>query len=75
MPRTPRVTGAELVRALRRLGWEIVAQRGSHVQLRHAMRDGRVTVPVHAGETIGPGLLRSVLEQAEVDVTELRKVL
>jgi hypothetical protein len=32
-------------------------------------------VPLHAGETIGPGLLRSILNQASVTVDELRAVL
>jgi predicted RNA binding protein YcfA (HicA-like mRNA interferase family) len=36
---------------------------------------GRVTVPLHAGETIGPGLLRSILSQAGITVEELRAVL
>ncbi|HVX21308.1 MAG TPA: DUF1697 domain-containing protein [Acidimicrobiales bacterium] len=34
----------------------MVVQKGSHVQLKHPDRGGRVTVPMHAGETIGPGL-------------------
>jgi antitoxin HicB len=50
-------------------------QRGSHVQLKHPERGGRVTVPIHAGETIGPRLLSSILRQANVDVDELRGVL
>jgi predicted RNA binding protein YcfA (HicA-like mRNA interferase family) len=75
VPPLPRVTGNELVRALRKLGWVVVAQRGSHVQLKHPERRGRVTVPIHAGETIGPRLLSSVLRQANVDVDELRAVL
>ena len=54
MTRLPRLKGKELVRLLEKLGFEIVRTRGSHLFLRHA--DGRVTtVPVHAGETIGPG--------------------
>jgi len=75
MPRTPRVTGAEIVRALRSLGWVVVVQRGSHVQLRHPQRGGRVTVPVHAGETIGPRLLHWILEQAGLDLDEFRRAL
>lgn len=72
MPPLPRCTGREVVRALMKLGWMVVAQRGSHVQLRHPTRGGRVTVPVHAGETLGLGLLRSILSQAGVTVDELR---
>ncbi|HUY50679.1 MAG TPA: type II toxin-antitoxin system HicA family toxin [Streptosporangiaceae bacterium] len=64
-----------LVRALGKLGWVVVAQKGSHAQLKHPARGGRVTVPLHAGETIGPGLLRSILSQAGITAEELRSVL
>ena len=75
MPPLPRITGRELVRALGKLGWEIVTQKASHAQLKHPSRGGRVTVPLHAGETIGPGLLRSILSQAGVSADDLRAVL
>ena len=75
MPPLPRITGRELVRALGKKGWVIVVQKGSHAQLRHPIHGGRVTVLLHAGETIGPGLLRSILSQAGVTVEELREVL
>ena len=71
-PSPPGVTGREVVRALGKLGWVTVFQKGSHAQLKHPTRAGRVTVPLHAGETIGPGLLRSILAQAGVSVEEFR---
>ena len=71
----PRITGRELVRALGQLGWQVVSQKGSHAHLKHPAHGGRVTVPLHAGETIGPGLLRSILNQAGVTAEELRRVL
>ena len=75
MPPLPRTTGRDLVRALSRLGWVVVAQRGSHAHLKHPDRGGRVTVPLHAGETIGPGLLRSILNQAGLTADDLRAAL
>jgi predicted RNA binding protein YcfA (HicA-like mRNA interferase family) len=75
MPPLPRLTGRDIVRALGKLGWVIVVQKGSHAQLKHPSRGGRVTVPLHAGETIGPALLRSILNQAGVTADELRSVL
>ena len=70
MTRLPRLKGKELVRLLERIGFEVLRTRGSHVFLRHA--DGRVTtVPVHSGEIIGPGLLRSILRDVELSVEEL----
>lgn len=75
MPPLPRITGRELVRALGKLSWVVVTQKGSHAQLKHPSRSGRVTVPLHAGEIIGPGLLRSILSQAGISAEELRAVL
>jgi predicted RNA binding protein YcfA (HicA-like mRNA interferase family) len=70
MTRLPRLKGKEIVRALERMGFQVVRTRGSHVFLRH--KDGRVTtVPVHSGETLGPGLLRSILRDVELTVEEL----
>jgi len=71
----PRITGSEVLRALRLLGWVVVVQRGSHVQLKHPDRRGRVTIPIHAGETIGPRLLASILSQAGLSVDEFRAAL
>jgi predicted RNA binding protein YcfA (HicA-like mRNA interferase family) len=65
MTRLPRITGSQLVRALRREGFEVVRVKGSHHFLRHG--DGRATVvPVHAGDTIGPGLLASILSDVGI---------
>ena len=75
MPPLPRVTGRELARALGKLGWVVVVQKGSHAQFKHPTRAGRVTIPLHAGETIGPSLLRSIMSQAGISVEELRAVL
>ena len=69
MTRLPRLKGKEVVRALERAGFTVVRIRGSHVFLKHD--DGRVTtVPVHSGETVGPGLLRSILRDVEMSVEE-----
>ncbi len=75
MPRLPRVTAADLLRALRRDGWEIDRQRGSHVQLVHSTKPGLVTVPSHAGRTIPLGTLRRILDQAGLTADELRDLL
>jgi predicted RNA binding protein YcfA (HicA-like mRNA interferase family) len=46
----------EVMSLLKKVGFVAGRQRGSHVFLRH--NDGRATVvPIHSGETIGPGLL------------------
>jgi predicted RNA binding protein YcfA (HicA-like mRNA interferase family) len=72
MPRLPRLRGREVIAALRRAGFSVVRVRGSHHFLRHV--DGRITVvPVHAGETIGPGLLKQILSDVEMEPQEFEE--
>lgn len=67
MTRLPRLKGKEIVRILQKIGFRVVRTRGSHTFLKHP--DGRATVvPVHSGETIGPGLLRAILRDVEMSV-------
>jgi predicted RNA binding protein YcfA (HicA-like mRNA interferase family) len=74
MSRSPRVSGSELIAALTRGGFLVVRVRGSHHFLRH--KDGRTTVvPVHSGETIGPGLLHKILHGCQLAVEDLVKLL
>ncbi len=74
MSRLPSLTGKQVVRALQKVGFEVIRQKGSHVFLRHP--DGRsTTVPLHAGETIGPGLLRKIIRDAEMTREEFLNLL
>jgi len=59
---------------LRSAGFEVIRVQGSHHFLRHP--DGRSTVvPVHAGETIGPGLLLQILRDCDLPPEALRTLL
>jgi predicted RNA binding protein YcfA (HicA-like mRNA interferase family) len=55
----------DIISALRANGWVQVAQRGSHVQIKHPAKPGRVTVP-HPKRDIPIGTLRSIEKQAEL---------
>ncbi|CAA9327207.1 MAG: YcfA family protein [uncultured Gemmatimonadetes bacterium] len=55
-------------------GFEVVRVKGSHHFLKH--EDGRATVvPIHTGETVGPGLLLKILRDAELTRDELAALL
>jgi len=45
-------------------GWYLVQQRGSHRQLKHPDKPGRVTVAGKPSDDVSPGLLTSFLRQA-----------
>ena len=71
----PRVDCRQLVRALKRAGFEEQRQRGSHQHLRRASDGKRVTVPVHQGRTVPIGTLRAILRDADISVDEFRELL
>ena len=70
MTKLPSLTGKAVIAALQTTGFETVRVKGSHHFLRHS--DGRSTVvPVHAGETIGPGLMAKILRDCELSREDL----
>lgn len=75
MTRLPRVTAREVLAALGRDGWQVARQQGSHITLHHPSRAGSVTVAAHAGETIRPRTLNSILKQAGLTVDAFRRLL
>jgi predicted RNA binding protein YcfA (HicA-like mRNA interferase family) len=52
-------------------GWQHVATKGSHYQLKHPSRPGRVTVP-HPKRDIPLGTLRSIEKQAGITLRPQR---
>jgi len=66
MPKLPHVSGRDVVRALERMGFSIVRQRGSHIVLRRGQ--GGCVVPDH--RELKVGTLAGVLKQAGVDADE-----
>jgi len=62
----------EVCRLLETLGFEMVRQRGSHIQYRHA--DGRgTTVPMHKGRDIAAPLLRQIARDIGLTVEEFTR--
>ncbi|MEK1931278.1 MAG: type II toxin-antitoxin system HicA family toxin [Pararhizobium sp.] len=56
---------SDVITALRKDGWFEVARKGSHVQLKHADKPDRVTVP-HPKRDIPIGTLKSIEKQAGI---------
>ena len=70
MPKLKRVSGKETIRALERLGFRQVRQRGSHVILKKQTSAETVgcVVPLH--KELAVGTLRGILRQAAVTPEE-----
>lgn len=71
MPKLPVVSGAEVVRALERLGFIIVRQRGSHIVMRRG--SSGCVIPSHRELKIGT--LAGLLKQAGVSTEEFAEAL
>jgi predicted RNA binding protein YcfA (HicA-like mRNA interferase family) len=65
--RLPRVTAAEVIRAVERAGFFLVRQSGSHRIFKNQL-GRRVTVPYHSGAVLHPKVLRSILRDSELTV-------
>jgi predicted RNA binding protein YcfA (HicA-like mRNA interferase family) len=57
------MTVRQLLKILRQDGWIKKQQKGSHLQLEHPIKKGKVTVPIHGGD-IPKGTLNAILKQA-----------
>lgn len=71
MPRLPVVSGVGLIRALERLGFSVVRQRGSHI----VMRNGALGCVVPNHREIKAGTLSGILKQADISIDELVRAL
>lgn len=63
------IASREAIKALKAAGFVVVGQKGSHVQLKHPQRSGRVTVP-HPKPELPIGTIRSIERQSGI---KLRK--
>ena len=59
------ISSREILAALAADGWQKVGQKGSHVQLKHPVKPGRVTVP-HPRKDVQLITVRSIERQSGV---------
>lgn len=52
-----------IISLLKADGWYEVAQKGSHVQLKHSTKSGRVTIP-HPKRDLPIGTIKSIEQQS-----------
>ncbi len=64
MSKLPQVSGKETVRALEKMGFLVIQQRGSHIKMERTIADQvqRVIVPNH--KEVAIGTFQSILKQA-----------
>ena len=73
MPRLPRLSGQEAVRAFEKAGWEVSRQHGSHIVLTKPGSIYTLSIPLH--RELATGLLRDQIRKAELTVAEFIELL
>ena len=70
MTKVPSVHYEKVIAALRRNGWVVVRQKGSHIRLQKETVEGAMKLTVPAHRPIKRSTLSHILKQAEISVEE-----
>jgi mRNA interferase HicA len=60
------VKSSELLRVLKRDGWFVIRQSGSHMILQHPVKKGQIVCPSHGSQEIGKGLEKKIKKDAGI---------
>ncbi len=58
----------DILKALKADGWVEARSKGSHLQLKHPVKPGLVTVPMHGSRDVKPGTIASIERQAGLKI-------
>jgi predicted RNA binding protein YcfA (HicA-like mRNA interferase family) len=73
MHKVPLLSGREVVKVFRRLGWDVARQRGSHIIL---VKEGHIaTLSVPDYHEVARGTLRSLIARAGLTIQEFLNAL
>lgn len=75
MSRVPSLNYEEVVRVLRRDGWIVVRQRGSHIRLQKHLPEETLKLTVPAHRPIKRSTLSHILKQARLSVEQFQELL
>ena len=72
MVKLPSVSGKKTIKALEKIGYQVIRRKGSHFRL-HCLNRESITVPDH--KSLAKGLLRKILRDSELSIKEFIKLL
>ena len=73
MGKLPKISGKECINALKKIGYDIKRQTGSHIILRRDTPYSQVVVPNH--KELDRGTLRAIIRAADISVEEFLKLI
>ncbi|MEK6923035.1 MAG: type II toxin-antitoxin system HicA family toxin [Nanoarchaeota archaeon] len=75
MPKLPRLSGKEVIKALSKSGFEVVRQKGSHVIMKKKTLEGEIATVVPNHKEIDRGTLLEIIRQAKLTRDEFMNLL
>ena len=75
MTKVPSLNYDQVIRALRRDGWIVVRQRGSHIRLQKSTKTETLKLIVPAHRPIKRSTLSHILKQADLTVDQFKKLI
>jgi len=74
-PKLPVIKAKQLIKVVKRLGFELDRQSGSHAIYYRKSDKRRIVIPIHAGKDIKPKTLYGIIKDLNLDVDEFKKLL
>lgn len=75
MSKVPSLGYREIIRALRRNGWVVVRQKGSHIRLQKNLPDRTLKLTIPAHTPVKRSTLAHILKQGGIEVDDFLKLL
>ena len=72
-PKPPVLSGRKLVKIFKKMGYEKISQRGSHIKMRNSETESVIIIPDH--KEVDRWTLKTILRQAEISEEVLQKYL
>lgn len=68
------ISAKKMMKILRVLGFELVRIKGSHHFFFNSVTKKTTTIPVHANEDLGVGIIKEILKDIELDLSTYEKL-
>ncbi len=75
MTKVPSLHFEKVIHALRRNGWVVVRQKGSHIRLQKETQEGTLKITIPAHRPIKRSTLSHIIKQAQLTVDQFMNLL
>lgn len=62
------MTAEEIIKIIEKDGWYRVRSKNGHLQFKHPVKKGKVTVPFHGNHDLRKKVVKSILKQAQINL-------